>query len=186
MKHRYLTIWLTYCNGWYCFTFLCSRDQYEFTFSDLGFPSLCPSVDLSLTAIHARSVQLVGRFVSLLLALFLAGQCLRCAPSWSHAVGNPTVSCGVEWELARAAIRQSVRLCLVHWPKAFVDHSFFLLSEVCVCSFGLLFPFGIVGPIAVCVSFLFTCNRTGHWQPGSLAGVAHLLERNTDVPRTAP
>lgn len=124
--------------------------------------------------------------VSFFFSSFGRGSVFRCAPSRSHAVGNPTVSVLGFGEGARATIRQSVRLCLVHWPKAFVDHSFFLLSEVCVCSFGLLFPFGIVGPIAVCVVISFTCNRTGHWQPGSLAGVAHLLERNTDVPRTAP
>ena len=36
------------------------------------------------------------------------------------------------------------------------------------------------------MSLIYQSNCTGHCQTGSLAGVAHLLEWNTDVPRAAP
>ena len=40
-------------------------------------------------------------------------------------------------------------------------------------------------PAVVACTFLI-CNRTGPLQNGSLAGVAHLLQCNTGVPRAAP
>ena len=153
--------WLTVIL-WYCISFFVLFCQQEFTFSDFGFLVNSP-VDLSLTAFHVtvwcvrERLEVCARLIWLVTSI--------SSPSYSFC---------------------APRLWFVHRPKAFVDHSFSFLSEVCVCPLNLLFPFGIAGLWVVCVFTLNTCNRTGHWQPGSLAGVAHLLERNTDVPRTAP
>jgi len=50
-------------------------------------------------------------------------------------------------------------------------------TSVCFLSFELT---------AVVACTFLICNRTGPLQNGSLAGVAHLLQCNTGVPRAAP
>ena len=154
MKHRYLTIWLTYCN-----------------FMVLHFFFLCSAFISIRIYIHWLWVL-----------------------DWAHV---STLTCNVQFTLRlfrRLWVFEKFSFLPSAWPRAV----FCVIWAKGVCRSFLSFSFwGVRSPFQFALSswncridygvrYIFTCNRTGHWQPGSLAGVAHLLERNTDVPRTAP
>jgi len=179
MKHRYLTIWLTYCNFLVLHSFL-SLFNFKPPIRIYNLWLVCCGVSHDVGTSVSPRLLVLHSHLSILTSMRVTLCVWRGSSSSLHLFSL----CGGRGRGARYLSRRDF---FAYWSKTFVDHIFFYTPWEVRLPFQFTFPLGIVfGLIAVCVTLFNTCNRAGHWQPGSLAGVAHLLERNTDVPRTAP